>query len=125
MNRVIWILVASLVVLACRSELDQVPPELDVAPNRDAMVERAGPIDPVVTVTGRSTVFVIQGDRVRAALEWPHQKGGRVTVPLKSVDDGSGPLYVRVVPDSMSKFLTCPPCKTPGGLGPEMEPCCW
>jgi len=138
MNRVLWVLLLTALVAGCSSKPDKaaVQPEtvavgsekaaveLDVAPGRAVTVERAGPVDPVVAVSGPSTTVVVtQGKRVVAVIRWRHSSSGRITVPLKAVDDGSGPLQIAVTNGPV--LVNCPPCGVaPGATNPDGD-CCW
>lgn len=103
---------------------------LDVSQACAVKVERPTPVDPLVPVTGPSTVIVFQNKRVRVLIDWPHEKEGEVSVPLRTVDDGSGPLFVWVLTEpelreSLAEGLrtACHPCVARGPAG-LMEKCC-
>lgn len=94
---------------------------------RSAMFDVTVP-DPVVNVaSGPATIFVIQGGRVRAAIEWPRAQGGTVLLPLNAVAATTDPLFVGVMPglmpkpvsDSLARLL-CPHCASPN----PAYPCC-
>lgn len=103
--------------------------DVDIAPGSSAMFAATDP-DPVVKVqSGPATIFVIQGGRVLATIEWPQVAGGTCTVPLKAVAASSKPLFVGVMPglipkaqsDSLAKLM-CPHCRWKGPNG--FVPCC-
>jgi len=54
--------------------------------------------DPLVKVSGPSVVYVEQNKQVRVLINWLPQRAGQVTVPLRAVDDRSGPLLVGLKP---------------------------
>jgi hypothetical protein len=96
MNRFVWPLLLGLLVTACAKT--EAVTELDVGPGRPAAVAAADARDRVVKLTEPSTVYVLQGGRMRFLFDWRHSRAGRVTVPLGSLHDGSEkPLFVGVL----------------------------
>lgn len=113
MRRLPWLVVPVLFVVACGSDVE--PTVLDVA--KGTVVLKTAPArDPVVRVTGPSTVYVEQSNRMRFMWEWPHKRAGEVTVPLRALDDGSGPLTIGLLP----RFW--PGAATPAGT-PDLRTC--
>ncbi|HKE13218.1 MAG TPA: hypothetical protein VKB80_00010 [Kofleriaceae bacterium] len=126
MNRVLWVLLLVILVAGCQSKPDgaavkseTAAVQLKVAPDHPITVQRAGPVDPVVAVSGPSTVVVKQGERVVVVIRWRHSGSGQVTVPLRAVDDGSGSLQIAVTNDPVE--VSCPPCMDPDHV---MNKCC-
>lgn len=104
---------------------------LDVSPEhpeKRAVVKQA-PVIGEVSVNGPSTVFVIQGGQFRAIITRTREGAGRVEIPLRALDDGSGrDLFVGALPGTILDHFwrpdppdTCVPC------GPDLLPplpCC-
>lgn len=127
MKRVLWTLLLGSIAGACGSEPK--PTVLDVSPRRAVRIPTYSPPDPIVEVSEPSTVFVFQSQRLRATIHWPHRRNGTISVPLGSLDDGSGrAFFVGITPDSSSSDLDraapvhCPNCVVPG-TDPR-DPCC-
>jgi len=93
MKRVPWLLVLALFLVACRSDVEPIVLDLTKGPQTLAAAPAR---DPIVRVSGPSTVYVQQNRRPRVFIVWPHQRAGELTVPLRAVDNGSGPLIIGV-----------------------------
>ncbi len=113
MKRLPWLVVLGLFVVACGS--DGEPTVLDVAKG-PVELEAAPARDPIVKLTAPSTVYVKQNNRMRFLAEWPHERAGEMSVPLRALDDGSGPMTIGLWVGPPSKFkgedpwLQCPDC---------------
>ena len=98
-----------------------------ITPQSSAMFKATAANAVVKVKSGPATIFVIQGGRVRAAIEWPRAKGGTVVVPLKAMAATRGQLFVGVMPGliprtssaSLAKLM-CPRCRSPN----LAYPCC-
>lgn len=103
MKRLPWLFLLGLFLVSCKKEKENEPAalveplvlngtdEIEVAsdPNRER--------DPTVRLSEPSIVYVTQNGMVRFVQYWPHQREETLTVPLRTIDDGSGPLQIGVV----------------------------
>lgn len=96
MRRLPWIMVFGLLVVACHKKVDQ-PAVLDVSKGPKEFKVRPAQ-DPIVRVSGQSILYVKQNAKTRVLIQWLPESAGQVTVPLRAIDDGSGPLLVGVEP---------------------------
>jgi hypothetical protein len=131
--KLVLVLVLVLAAAACRPPLG---PILEVTAERAVQLPRALEHDPRVRVKEPSSVYVIQDSRVRAVVEWPGTGEGLVTVPVKTIDDGSGPIFIgvrrgEVAPiDDPWTHAYCIVCEPDGGVrccpkgtpGPKPDP---
>ena len=101
----LWLLVPAVLVavgykLVSKSE----SPRSSTLRAADVVVlgHRIGPVtekgslssNPLVQLSGPSTVYVLQGGYLRLMMEVPAPPAGKsISVPLSTVDDGSRPLY--------------------------------
>lgn len=118
MKRLPWLFLLGLSLVACNcpgASQDDSPapggsaglkssPVLDVAKGQ-VVLDEAPAQDPRVEVNGPSTVYVLQNGQVRIIIDWLQPGSGEVTLPLRAVDDRSGPLTVRVQPGSTYQFI--------------------
>lgn len=89
--------------------------ELDLS---SGPVEKVAPArDAIVKVSAGSIVYVLQdNERLRFYMVWAHEQAGEVLVPLRALDDGSGPLTIGLQtgdtskPDDMGNMKGCPEC---------------
>ncbi len=126
MNRVLLPLLLGFLSIACGGKSE--PAVFEVAPGNYKKVDKASSLDPIVKVSGPSTILVAQNKRVRITIEWPHTTTGYVALPLAAVDDGSEePLFISVragllgpeVNDSLYSLM-CANCLRPD----RFAPCC-
>ena len=92
MRQLPWIMLFGLLVVACQKNDDQ-PAVLDVSKGPKEFKGRPAQ-DPVVKVSGQSILYVKQNEKTRVLIQWRSESAGQVTVPLRAIDDGSGPLFV-------------------------------
>jgi hypothetical protein len=95
MRQLPWIMLFGLLVVACVK--NHQPDVLDVSKEPKEYKVRPAQ-DPIVKVSGPSIVYVKQNKKTRVLIQWLPERAGQVTVPLRAVDDGSGPLIVGVKP---------------------------
>jgi hypothetical protein len=123
MGRVLSLFLA-IAIVGCSTRSERTVINADLAAEGAVKVESAGATDPVIQVDELTTVYVIQGSRVRVLIE--RTEGGSVTIPLSAVDDHSGPLYYGTFPGTIVGHhgdpwnrIACVICSKNA-----LEPCC-